>query len=43
MVSLSIVSADYILRKTLAVRKWRKRADDHEEWAIVLKEAVVKL
>jgi hypothetical protein len=29
--------------KTLVVRRWRKRAEDREEWAIILKEAVVKL
>jgi hypothetical protein len=28
---------------TLGVRIWRKKADDREEWAIVLKEAMVKL
>jgi hypothetical protein len=25
------------------VRIWRKRAKDREEWAIILKEAMVKL
>jgi hypothetical protein len=29
--------------KTLGVRRWRKRAEDREEWAIVSKEAMVKL
>jgi hypothetical protein len=29
--------------KTLGVRRWRKRAEDREEWAIILKEAMVKL
>jgi hypothetical protein len=29
--------------KILGVRRWRKRVEDHEEWAIVLKEAMVKL
>jgi hypothetical protein len=29
--------------KTLGVRRWRKRAEDREEWAINLKEAMVKL
>jgi hypothetical protein len=29
--------------KTLGVTRWRKRAEDREEWAIILKEAVVKL
>jgi hypothetical protein len=29
--------------KTMEVRRWRKKADDSEEWAIVLKEAMVKL
>jgi hypothetical protein len=29
--------------KTLRVRRWRKRAEDHEEWAVILKETVVKL
>jgi hypothetical protein len=29
--------------KTLGVRRWRKRAEDREEWAIILKKAVVKL
>jgi hypothetical protein len=29
--------------KTLGVRRRRKRAEDRKEWAIILKEAVVKL
>jgi hypothetical protein len=29
--------------KTLGVRRWRKKAEDREEWAIILKEAMVKL
>jgi hypothetical protein len=29
--------------KTLLVRRWRKKAEDREERAIVLKEAMVKL
>jgi hypothetical protein len=29
--------------KTLGVRRWRKRAEDREEWAITLKEAMFKL
>jgi hypothetical protein len=29
--------------KTLRVRRWRKRAEDREEWAIILKETMVKL
>jgi hypothetical protein len=29
--------------KTLGVRRWRKRAEGREEWAIILKEAMVKL
>jgi hypothetical protein len=29
--------------KTLGVRRWRKSAEDCEEWAIILKEAMVKL
>jgi hypothetical protein len=29
--------------KTLVVRRWRKRAEDREEWAVILKETVVKL
>jgi hypothetical protein len=29
--------------KTLGVRRWRKRVEDHEEWAIILNEAMVKL
>jgi hypothetical protein len=29
--------------KTLLVMRWRKKAEDHEERAIVLKEATVKL
>jgi hypothetical protein len=27
----------------LGLRIWRKNAEDHEEWAIILKNAVVKL
>jgi hypothetical protein len=30
-------------QKTLGVRRWRKKAEDCEEWAIILKEAMVKL
>jgi hypothetical protein len=29
--------------KTLGVRRWRKRAEDREEWVIILKEAMVKI
>jgi hypothetical protein len=29
--------------KTLGVRRWRKKAEDYEEWAIILKEAMVKV
>jgi hypothetical protein len=29
--------------KTLGVRRWRKKGKDREEWAIILKEAMVKL
>jgi hypothetical protein len=29
--------------KTLGVTRWRKKAEDREEWAIILKEAIVKL
>jgi hypothetical protein len=29
--------------KTMGVRRWRKRAEDREEWAIILKEEMVKL
>jgi hypothetical protein len=29
--------------KTLGVRRWRKRAEDREELAIILKEAMLKL
>jgi hypothetical protein len=29
--------------KTLGVRRWRKRVEDHEEWAIILNEVMVKL
>jgi hypothetical protein len=29
--------------KTLGMRRSRKRAEDREEWAIIIKEAVVKL
>jgi hypothetical protein len=29
--------------KTLAVRRWREMAEDREEWAIILKEEMVKL
>jgi hypothetical protein len=28
---------------TLGMRRWRKRVEDREEWAIILKEAMVKL
>jgi hypothetical protein len=27
--------------KTLRVRRWRRKVEDCEEWAIILKEAVV--
>jgi hypothetical protein len=27
----------------IGVRRWRERAEDCEEWAIILKETVVKL
>jgi hypothetical protein len=27
----------------LGVRRWRKKGEDREEWAIILKEAMVKL
>jgi hypothetical protein len=33
---------DYDL-KTLGVWRWRKKTEDREEWAIILKEVVVKL
>jgi hypothetical protein len=29
--------------KTVGMRRWMKRAEDREEWAIILKEAMVKL
>jgi hypothetical protein len=29
--------------KALGMRSWRKRAEYHEEWTIILKEAMVKL
>jgi hypothetical protein len=29
--------------ETLGLRKLRKRAEDREEWAIILKETMVKL
>jgi hypothetical protein len=29
--------------KTLRVRRWRKRPEDREEWAIFFKEVMVKL
>jgi hypothetical protein len=29
--------------KTLGVRRWMKRVEDREEWAIILKDAMVKL
>jgi hypothetical protein len=29
--------------KTMGVRRWRKSVEDCEEWAIILKEAMVKL
>jgi hypothetical protein len=29
--------------KTLGARRWRKSVEDCEEWAIILKEAMVKL
>jgi hypothetical protein len=29
--------------RTLGVRRWRKKAEDHEERAIILKEEMVKL
>jgi hypothetical protein len=29
--------------KTMGVRRWRQRAEDREEWATILKEAMVKL
>jgi hypothetical protein len=32
---------DYL--KTLAVRRWRKRAEDCKEWVISLKEAMIEL
>jgi hypothetical protein len=29
--------------ETLGVRRWRKKAEDREQWVIILKEAMVKL
>jgi hypothetical protein len=29
--------------KSLGERRWRKKEEDHEEWAVILKEAMVKL
>jgi hypothetical protein len=29
--------------KTLCMRRWRKDAEDWEEWAIILKKTMVKL
>jgi hypothetical protein len=29
--------------ETLGVKRWRKKAEDCEEWAIIIKEAIVKL
>jgi hypothetical protein len=29
--------------KKLGVRRWRKKVEDGEEWAIILKEAMFKL
>jgi hypothetical protein len=29
--------------KTLGVRRWRKKAEDREEWVIILQGAMVKL
>jgi hypothetical protein len=29
--------------KTMGVKRWRKKAEDREEWAIILKKAMVKL
>jgi hypothetical protein len=29
--------------KTLGEKRWRKKMEDHEEWAIILNEAMVKL
>jgi hypothetical protein len=29
--------------KELGVRRWSKKAEDHEDWAIILKEAMDKL
>jgi hypothetical protein len=28
--------------ENIRVRRWRKRVEDHEEWAIILKETIVK-
>jgi hypothetical protein len=29
--------------KTMGVKRWRKKVEDREEWAIILKKAMVKL
>jgi hypothetical protein len=29
--------------KALVVRRWRKKAEDREEWVVILKETMVKL
>jgi hypothetical protein len=29
--------------KKLGVRRWRKKVEDGEEWAIILKKAMVKI
>jgi hypothetical protein len=38
-------SLDYIENdlKSMGVKRWRKKAEDRSVWAIVLKEALVKL